>query len=514
MKDLRIHLPHVAPAIADLPGNRDQIISLLETDQARAADVVVLPNAAVTGGPLHQLASDGEFLEDTSRAWAAIADHLERGSGDRIVLCPVHPGGYIGVLNEHVLELEPIDVGVSRLDLATVSLLVLDGDAIQLPAGELALDADAIVVCANTPYDRDLHRRVHTQLSALALSTRTPVLYTNRGGSSGGLVYPGVKYAYDVRGNRIAATGEFAGDSLDVTIDRYGTPRSDTPPAAPLSENEAVYRAAVIGLRDYVHACGMNKVILGLSGGIDSALVAAIAADALGGENVIGVSMPSEYSSDHSRSDAKESAELIGLEYREVAIAEMVNEFMKHVPVDGIAAENVQARVRGQILMAFSNQEGPLVLATGNRTEVAVGYSTMYGDSVGGYAPIADIPKTLVWEISKWRNQQADGPKIPENSITKPPSAELRPDQKDSDSLPEYDELDAILALLIDQQLTVSQIIERGFPTDTVARIYQLVRRAQWKRNQFAQTTKISPVTFGLDYQMPPVHHFQPRSTQ
>ncbi|MDO5727840.1 MAG: NAD(+) synthase, partial [Bowdeniella nasicola] len=196
-----------------------------------------------------------------------------------------------------------------------------------------------------------------------------------------------------------------------------------------------------------------------------------------------------------------------------LAIAPMVDTFMTQLPVDGVAAENVQARIRGQILMAISNQEGPLVLATGNRTEVAVGYSTMYGDSVGGYAPIGDVPKTLVWELSRWRNQVGTTPAIPEGSITKPPSAELRPDQQDSDSLPPYDELDAIIEALIDRRENMQQIIARGFEPGTVARVVGLVERAEWKRHQFAHCTKISPVTFGVEYLMPSVHHFQPRSS-
>jgi NAD+ synthase (glutamine-hydrolysing) len=248
-------------------------------------------------------------------------------------------------------------------------------------------------------------------------------------------------------------------------------------------------------------------VVLGLSGGIDSAVCASIAADAIGAENVFGVSMPSRYSSEHSKSDADDSAERIGLHLRTESIEAMVNTFESQLGLNGIAAENLQARMRGVILMGLSNAEGHLTLTTGNKTELAVGYSTIYGDSVGGFAPIKDVEKTLVWKLAKWRNQDAANkgqtPPIPESSISKPPSAELRPGQTDQDSLPNYELLDKLLDAYIEQRLGRDQILRQGFDLETVDRIISLVDRAEWKRRQGAIGPKITGMAFGRDRRLP-----------
>jgi len=252
---------------------------------------------------------------------------------------------------------------------------------------------------------------------------------------------------------------------------------------------------------------GFKSVVMGLSGGIDSAVCAAIAADAIGAEKVYGVSMPSRYSSDHSRSDADDSAERIGLHFRTEPIEEMVNTFESQLGLKDTAAENLQARMRGVILMGLSNAEGHLTLTTGNKTELAVGYSTIYGDSVGGFAPIKDVEKTLVWELAKWRNQfavnQGQTPPIPENSIRKPPSAELRPDQTDQDSLPEYELLDEMLDAYVEKRLGRDEIIALGFEAKVVDRIINLVDRAEWKRRQGAIGPKITGMAFGRDRRLP-----------
>jgi NAD+ synthase (glutamine-hydrolysing) len=248
-------------------------------------------------------------------------------------------------------------------------------------------------------------------------------------------------------------------------------------------------------------------VVLGLSGGIDSALVGAIAADAVGPENVIGVSMPSRYSSGGSRDDAADLAARIGLDYRVQAIAPMVDAFEGELHLTGIAAENLQARMRGVILMAVSNAEGPLVLATGNKSELAVGYSTIYGDAVGGFAPIKDVLKTRVWELARWRNEAAQAAgetePIPWTSITKPPSAELRPDQQDSDSLPEYDLLDNVLEGYVERSLGRGELLASGFDPDTVELVLTLVDRAEWKRRQYPLGSKVTAMAFGRDRRLP-----------
>jgi NAD+ synthase (glutamine-hydrolysing) len=274
-----------------------------------------------------------------------------------------------------------------------------------------------------------------------------------------------------------------------------------------------VWGALVTGLRDYVDKNGFSSVVLGMSGGIDSAVVATIAADALGGDRVYGVSMPSSYSSDHSRSDAAELAGRIGAHYRVVPIAGMVDQFVRELGLTGVAEENVQARVRGTTLMALSNAEGHLVLAPGNKSELAVGYSTIYGDAVGGFGPIKDVPKTLVWALARWRNQDASArgeqPPIPENSISKEPSAELRPGQVDSDSLPDYTLLDAIIERYVDHDQGVADIVAAGFDADEVTRVARMVDRAEWKRRQYPPGSKISYKNFGRDRRLPITSHWR-----
>ncbi|MFB8243733.1 NAD+ synthase [Streptomyces sp. NPDC055952] len=274
-----------------------------------------------------------------------------------------------------------------------------------------------------------------------------------------------------------------------------------------LDDDEEVYSALVVGLREYVAKNGFESVLIGLSGGIDSALVAAIACDALGARNVYGVSMPSKYSSDHSKDDAAELARRTGLNYRTVAIEPMFDAYMGSVDLTGLAEENLQSRLRGTLLMALSNQEGHIVLAPGNKSELAVGYSTLYGDSVGAYGPIKDVYKTSVFRLAEWRNRAArergQTPPIPENSISKPPSAELRPGQVDTDSLPDYPVLDAILELYVDRDRGADEIVAAGFDAALVARTLRMVDTAEYKRRQYPPGTKISPKGFGKDRRLP-----------
>ena len=288
-------------------------------------------------------------------------------------------------------------------------------------------------------------------------------------------------------------------------LDRYAP--LDPPMYPRLDPVEEVWRAVGLGLRDYVRKNGFRKVLLGVSGGIDSTVVATIAADVLGGGNVVAISNPSKYSSEGSKDDAAELAKNLGLDYRVVPIQPMVDPFLASLGLTGVAEENLQARVRGVIWMGVSNQEGPLVLANSNKSEVSVGYSTIYGDSVGGFAPIKDVPKTLVWELASWRNRYAEArgepPPIPEATITKPPSAELRPGQTDQDSLPPYEILDAILAGYVGVAHGRERLIADGFDPGTVDKVIQLVDRAEWKRRQFAPGPKISPLAFGKDRRLP-----------
>ncbi|WP_330457522.1 NAD+ synthase [Streptomyces sp. NBC_00820] len=274
-----------------------------------------------------------------------------------------------------------------------------------------------------------------------------------------------------------------------------------------LDDDAEVYAALVAGLRAYVVKNGFRSVLIGLSGGIDSALVAAIACDAVGAENVYGVSMPSKYSSEHSRGDAAELARRTGLNFRTVSIEPMFDAYMDALGLTGLAEENLQSRLRGTLLMALSNQEGHIVLAPGNKSELAVGYSTLYGDSVGAYGPIKDVYKTSVFQLARWRNraaeQRGETPPIPENSIGKPPSAELRPDQVDTDSLPDYPVLDAILDLYVDRDQGADAIVAAGFDRDLVTKTLRMVDTAEYKRRQYPPGTKISAKGFGKDRRLP-----------
>jgi NAD+ synthase (glutamine-hydrolysing) len=291
-----------------------------------------------------------------------------------------------------------------------------------------------------------------------------------------------------------------------------GPPTSRPPLPEPaisprLSPHAEVYSALVTGVRDYVRKNGFRSVILGLSGGIDSALVATIAADALGADQVHVVLMPSAYSSEHSVSDAEDLAKRQGLHARTVPIAPMVDAFQAELHLEGLAAENLQSRIRGVILMGLSNAEGHLVLTTGNKSEIATGYSTLYGDSAGGFGPIKDVLKTLVWELARWRNGQAvergETPPIPENSITKPPSAELAPGQLDTDSLPDYSVLDALLDDYVEKDMGAAELVGAGYGLELVDRVIQLVDRAEYKRRQYPPGPKITPRNFGRDRRLP-----------
>jgi NAD+ synthase (glutamine-hydrolysing) len=323
----------------------------------------------------------------------------------------------------------------------------------------------------------------------------------------------------DPRRRKDGLTELYADTFERMSLPAGETPAVSRPPVASLLSPylgpvEEVYQALVLGTRDYVRKNGFSQVTMGLSGGIDSSLVAAIVVDALGAENVIGVSMPSRYSSGHSKSDAQELAEHLGIRYEAIAIEpafkgylEMLTEVFAGTD-PGVAEENLQSRVRGNTLMALSNKFGWLVLTTGNKSEMAVGYATIYGDMAGGFAVIKDVPKTLVYKLCRYRNE-AIGYAIPENVLTKPPSAELRPDQKDTDSLPEYDVLDGILAAYIEDEYSIAEIIDLGYEEATVRRIVRLVDLNEYKRRQAPPGPKITSKAFGKDRRLPITNRYR-----
>ena len=397
------------------------------------------------------------------------------------------------------------------------------------PVAELATRNIGLLLVPNgSPFERAKDDQRLTLVQKRAKQIGAPLVYVNMCGGQDDLVFDGDSVVVDAQGGLIARSPQFEEGLMVVDIDaRLSTSDpnvliSDIPNApydrikhgiaSRLDDCEEVWQALVLGLQDYVRKNGFRSVALGLSGGIDSALVATIAADAIGAKNVYGIALPSKYSSEHSLADAAELALNTGINYRILPIEPMVTSYMNAMRLDGVAEENLQARVRGTTLMGISNQEGHLILATGNKSELAVGYSTLYGDAVGGFAPIKDIFKVDVWRLARWRNSLAkvrgETPPIPESSISKEPSAELRPDQKDSDSLPEYPLLDRILALYVEENGSIDAIVHAGFDRDLAVRIINLVDRAEYKRRQYPPGPKVSGMAFGKDRRLPMTSHW------
>lgn len=437
-------------------------------------------------------------------------------------------------------------VRVHGVDVALAICEDLWQDGGRVPAARSA-EAGLLVSINASPYERNKDDTRLELVRKRAQEAGCTTAYLAMIGGQDELVFDGDSIVVDRHGEVIARAPQFAEGSvildLDVpaasadaptglvddglTIDRVVLSADPLPSyereltggyAQRLDDEEEVYSALVVGLRAYVAKNGFRSVVVGLSGGIDSALVAAIACDALGAENVYGISMPSRYSSDHSRDDAAELARRTGLNFRTVSIEPMFDAFMGSLSLTGLAEENLQSRLRGTTLMAVSNQEGHIVLAPGNKSELAVGYSTLYGDSVGAYGPIKDVYKSSVFGLAKWRNRAAEErgqiPPIPENSIVKPPSAELRPGQVDTDSLPDYDVLDRILELYVDRDRGKDAIVAAGYDEELVARVLRLVDTAEYKRRQYPPGTKISAKGFGKDRRLPITNRWRETTTR
>ena len=396
-----------------------------------------------------------------------------------------------------------------------------------------AAGAGLLLVVNSSPYEANKDDIRGDLVRRRAREAGCALAYVNLVGGQDELVFDGDSLVADAEGTIFARAPQFEQGSMIVDLElpaATGTPSGthegidivhsvlqseELPPYEPMAPNVAprlsdeaeMYGAIVTGLRDYVQKNGFKSVLLGLSGGIDSSLVAAIACDAIGAEHVFGISNPSVYSSDHSKDDAAELAARTGLNYRVVPIQPMVQPFIDTLGLTGLAEENLQARVRAVIWMGLSNSDGHLVLACGNKSELAVGYSTIYGDAVGGYAPLKDLPKTLVWRLAKWRNEDAKArgqqPPIPENAIVKPPSAELRPGQQDTDSLPPYDLLDDMLDDYVEQDRGSAELVAAGFDTELVTKVIQLVDRAEYKRRQYPPGPKLTHKAFGRDRRLP-----------
>lgn len=534
MSGLLIACAQISAWVGDFAANRAAALEAVRDAAGQGAQVVLLPEMAITGYPIEDLALRASFQRAAESSATALAQQLaSEGLGDVVVIIgslgvgqttgrPLNQalvlrGGEItqryakhhlpnyGVFDEYRVfagGADPVVVEVAghRLGLAICEDLWQDGGPVACYEGA---GLTALLVLNGSPFE-DGKQQVRLQIAQRrAAQVNAPVVYTNLVGGQDDLVFDGGSFVVSPAGEVLARAGQF--DPEVLLWDSSGERRGRLAPE--LESDEQVYRAIVTGLRSYVQQNGFKSVVLGLSGGIDSALVAVIAADAIGGQNVVGISMPSQWSSEHSKDDAADLAERIGADYRVVPIAGITGAFVQVTEVSGVAAENLQARARGMVLMTVSNMEGHLVLAPGNKSELAAGYSTIYGDAVGGYGPIKDVLKSRVWALARWRNNHAidrgEIPPIPESSITKPPSAELRPGQLDSDSLPAYDQLDPVIAAYVEHGEGWAELAARGFDAEVIARVLGLVDRAEWKRRQYPPGPKVTALSFSRDRRLP-----------
>ena len=561
---IRLALAQINPTLGDLLGNSRLIRTYAAHAKVAGAHLVAFPEMVLTGYPVEDLALRASFRRASIDRLTELAGELaEDGCGELLIIigyldqdnslkdqlgrpsgAPVNAaaviyqgrvlGRYIkhhlpnyGVFDEYrnfvpgngrlVLRFHGVDVA-----LAICEDLWQDGG----PVSKVReANADILVVINGSPFEAEKDDVRLDLCQRRAREADCTLAYVNMTGGQDELVFDGDSMVVDRQGTLLARAPQFADglmvvDLLFPMVTKRNEPDLVISSAAlapfspivagiatrlePLAE---IWSALVVGLRDYVEKNHFNSVMLGLSGGIDSAVVAALASDALGAERVYAVSLPSAYSSKHSREDAALLALNTGIHYRVIPIEPMVETFVGNLGLRGLAEENVQARVRGTTLMALSNQEGHLILATGNKSELAVGYSTIYGDAVGGFAPIKDVSKTIVWALARWRNAQAlianEAQPIPQSSIDKAPSAELRPGQLDTDSLPPYDILDQILDAYVEGDRSASQVADLGFESSLVDRIFRMVDAAEYKRRQYPPGTKISSRAFGRDRRLP-----------
>ncbi len=559
---LRIAMAQINPVVGDISGNAELIKSSVVQARDAGADVIVFPEMVLTGYPVEDLALRPAFRRASIDAIQILAREIkEMGAGDLLALVGYldekeKPHNAVALIHDGIVKAKYIkhhlpNYGVfdefrnfgqgqgsliarfRGVDIAVVICEDIWQD--QGPMAELQKRSPGIVLVPNgSPYERDKNDLRLSLVQRRVAQIGAPMVYVNMTGAQDDLVFDGDSLAVGKDGKVIARCEQFRealcivevpvalrSATADLLIDDDSQSiMSDEVPAVShiatrLSDEEEVWSALTMGLGDYVRKNGFTSVALGLSGGIDSALVATIAVDALGKANVVGVSLPSKYSSAHSLSDAKQLAENLGIDYRLIEIEPVVQSYLSATTLTGIAEENVQARVRGSLLMGLSNQEGHLILATGNKSELAVGYSTLYGDAVGGFAPIKDIFKVDVWALAKWRNRVAlergEVAPIPVNSITKEPSAELRPGQKDSDSLPEYPILDRLLDLYVEKNGDATALIAAGFEKALVDRVITMVDRAEYKRRQYPPGPKVSAIAFGKDRRLPMTSRWKER---
>ena len=538
---MRIALAQVDTTVGDLPGNVDLLTAWASRATEADADVVVFPELAITGYPPEDLVLRPAFVDDNLIALDALAanttggcsivvgfvDRSDRGIHNAAALV----GGGQVVARYHKIKLPnygvfdeartftpgeaacPVRIAGSELGLSVCEDAWMPGP----PFDEYAQRHTPVILNINgSPFHRGKADERIEISRARALETGSWIVYVNAVGGQDELVFDGGSVVVRPDGSLAHHAAMFEEDLLVVDIDGEISSAQDR---APWPEDlEQVYLGLVLGLRDYVRKNGFEQVVLGLSGGIDSAFVTVLARDALGPEAVRTLAMPSPYSSPESLDDAKQVASGLGVRLDVLEIGDVFSGYLDVLretfrgTKEGVAEENLQARIRGNLLMALSNKFGSLVLATGNKSEYAVGYATLYGDMAGGFAPIKDVPKTLVYELAKWRNAigGAETPPIPQRVLDKPPSAELRPDQKDTDSLPPYDVLDPIVEAYVEDDRSPEDIIAaRGLDPKLVDRVVEMIDRAEYKRRQAAPGIKITPKAFGRDRRLPITNRYR-----
>jgi len=570
-ESVRVALCQMNSTVGDLGGNYEKLLAGYEGAVRQGADIVVFPELFLSGYPPEDLLFRKEFLSEclhwlrkfsrkVTTGVAIVGAPLAGGkalynaaaviAGKRILSTyrKVFLPNY-GVFDERRYFESGNSVPSFALGRVKFGITICEDIWFENgPAACVARQAgvDLIVNLSSSPYYHGKLRERSRILKERALETGSFVCYANLVGGQDELVFDGGSLVLDPRGRVLAKARQFEEQTLIADLPHAGTagrrrrvskhefPWSSSevriptrpaaggkPPVEPakaprLGKWEEIYEALKLGTRDYVRKNGFEKVTVGLSGGIDSALTVTVAADALGRDSVVAVSMPSRYSSEGTRRDTVEQARLLGVELLEIPIDGIYAAFLSALAESigpsggGITEENIQARIRGTILMALSNRFGWLVLTTGNKSETSVGYCTLYGDTAGGFAVIKDVPKTWVYELARYRNSKGPEPVIPETVIQRAPSAELKPDQRDEDTLPPYDLLDRILELYVSKEMPVRRIISRGFPPEVVREVARMVDRSEYKRRQAPPGVRITPRAFGKDRRMPITDRFRP----
>jgi NAD+ synthase (glutamine-hydrolysing) len=571
MRRFRIALAQINTTVGDLEGNVARIRAGLDQTRALGCRVVAFPELAVTGYPPEDLLFKSAFVEANLKALAdlarastgltAVVGFVDKRDDIFNAAAVLHDGAVAGVYHKQYLpnygvfdENRYFQAGTEApvFTLGETSFAVNICEDIWYPTGpttrQALAGAELVVTINASPYHAGKGHQRERMIATRAADDVVCLAFVNLVGGQDELVFDGGSLIVNERGEPVARGRQFAEDFVVADLDldavfharlhdsrrrkekrgaaeagRVALPLPAAVSLPPLPPREVavlepvpeVYEALVLGTRDYVRKNGFKHVVIGLSGGIDSSLVAAIAVEALGKENVTGVTMPSPYSSSGTRSDAKRLARNLGIDFLTLSITPVFNAFKRTLaaPFKGlkedVAEENIQARIRGTLLMALSNKFGWLVLTTGNKSEIAVGYSTLYGDMAGGFAVIKDVPKTLVYEVSRHVNARASRPVIPTSVFDRAPSAELRPDQTDQDTLPPYPELDAILQAYVEEDRGVSDLVAHGFHEETVRRVIRMVDANEYKRRQGPIGVKITPRAFGRDWRLPIVNRFR-----